>query len=680
MTQAEFQNILEGCKFGNPNTVSDLISKRYTNVKFNEAVNERHLGRCEAYSYFTDFFPSEVWADGQGQDMITEEYYHPRINYSFEYFTRTMQVCDPEAANECVTHYCDIPEGGYGNLPGPEMYKWGFKSKPMCVANIRHLRQFEQWAKRIVDTRFSIDEQVMQMFYTFMAIRTTGHKLVLEGVDDGTGQLQPAPSADPRNPLGGFRYNYQDVQFPQLVNPDNLLPLDMNTLDMLSLRWDMFNMDGHVATGPRGEKIWEFWHPMDWFKQEFIDNPDYMEKMKHTMPQNLFAGFRNNGNGKEREVIGNWSMKTVPCLPRFAPDCNGGVRPVNVHTDVPVEIGFQAIESREWMNAPILMALSPSPRQGKILRRPDLTESAEGFPILPIMGSGDWIIHNHYDPECNEDLNQPHTRKRYEMGFMMTDPDAAIAFLFRAKKFRLRPTHNCDLQPMTRVEPVEVCPGRDLVKGSGHEIADASVTKQDFANKVLCQAALCINGEESPFEYRLQLERHGNRPDFNELDCPCGSTITLIVTDAEGAVIRTQPATVKFLMPHDLNPLHKMIIVTTDTLVDLDAGECVQGVVCDDGSPTIGNVTSQFVWSAELDCTEFDGARYVLDSPLSCEVGTDVTIEYLDADGVLIDPPGAITGTIAEANHGFFAYRVTSADPDAFTVPANATSTRLTCV
>lgn len=669
---------MDDCPYGNPSSVPDLIKQRYTNVKFNEAVNERHMDFCEGYRYFTDFFPTEVWQDGMGQDMITEEYYYPRINYSFSYFARSMQVCDQgDGADECFTQYCDIPKGGYGNLPGPEMYRWGFKTDPMCVANIRHVRDFKKWAKRIVDTRFAVDEQVMNMFYTFMAIRTSGHKVVLETDDNG----DPLPSSDPRNPFGGFGYNYMDTDFPALTNPENLRPLTMDVLDILAERWHTFNRKGHVAMGPRNERVWEFWHPHDWYRQEILDNGDYIEKIKHTMPSHMFAGFKHADDGGEREIMGNWSMRQMPCLPRFNVSCDGDVVPIDAHTNVPVEIGHEPVEAREWINAPILLIISPSPTQGKILRRPDLTESAEGFPIMPIMGSGDWLIRNEYDKDCNPDRNMPWTQKRYEMGFMLTDPNAGISILSRAKRFRLRPASTCDLQPIGKVDPfVPDCGEVGIGCEDNKAYVKPGITKTAFGTKVLCAASVCFNDSNDgsdPYRYRVQLERKGIRPGFNQLDCACGSVVELVIHDANGDELRTQPGTIDEIVPHNILPIPYVYVGTETELVD---GECIKAILCQDASPDSGNVSNWFVWSEELDCPEFDGAKYILDSPLTCNVGDDVTIEYLDVDGALIDPPGAITGTIADAQQEHLVYQVTSADEDAFVEPAGTVTIRITCV
>ena len=671
MTNAEFQAILAGCNFRQPEVVADLISQRYTSQKINEKVMERHMGCNDGYGYFSNFFPVKTWQDGQGQNELREQYFHPRVQYSFNYFTRTMQVTDPNKANECATDYCEVPEGGYGNLPSLEMYKWGFKTKRHCVANIRHIRDFRNWARRIMDTRYYVDQQVMQMFYTLASIRTSGHKLVLEATRDANNDLIPFPSTSPRNPLGGFKHNYLEPLFPAVGDPNNIVPLSIDILDQLARRWTLFCNDNNVAVGPRGEKIFEFWYPEDWFKQEAIDNPDYIEKLKYHMPGKMFAGYSLD---TPREVLGNWAMRSMPSLPRFAESCNGGLVPVDMHEDVPVEIGNEPVESIAYQNAPILMAMSPSPSQGSIMVRPDLNTDATGIPILPIMGDGDWQIRNDYDAECNPDLNQPYSQKRYEMGFQIEDPNAAMSILFRAKKYRIKPINECDLQPIYTVDPADVCPGGTRIGCEDNTRKHQSeVTELDHSKYVQVSAVTCGAEDNGESRYRLQVEWAGNRPSFNQLDCPCGSNVILYIHDENGDYLRQQDGVVDDMLPHNISPT-PVLWVKTATLAE---NECIKGIDCND-DVAVSDVLMTWESADRPDCPVFAGLLFLLAQPLVCADGDGVSIELLDAEGASLD---VITGTIADGNPQTRQYQITSVDAG-FTKAAMdaAASIEITCV
>ena len=656
MTNAEFQTILSGCNFRQPEVVADLISQRYTSQKINEKVMERHMGSGDGYGYFANFFPVKTWQDGQGQSELREMYFAPRVPYSFNYFTRTMQVTDPNNANECHTDYCEVPEGGYGNLPQLEMYKWGFKTKRHCIANIRHIRDFMIWSKRILDTRHYIDQEVMKMFYMLAAIRTSGHKILLEAQRNATtGLLEPFTSTSPRNPLGGFKHSYMEPLFPAVHDPSNIVPLSIDILDQLARRWTLFGNNNNVGVGPRGEKIFEFWYPEDWYKQEVIDNPDLIEKLKYWMPSKMFAGYSLDPG--QREVLGNWQMRVMPSLPRFTESCNGGLVPVDMHVDVAVEIGDEAVESVAYQNAPILMFCSPSPNQGSILMRPDLNTDATGMPIMPIMGNGDWMIRNDYDAECNEDLNQPYSQKRYEMGFQLEDPNAAVSGLFRAKRYRIRAINECDLQPIFTIQPPDVCPGGTIIGCADNTRKHQSeITTTDLSKYILVSSVTCgpaeYNGESN---YRLQVEWKGNRPGFNMLDCDCGSNVHLFIYDENGDYLRQQDGLVVEMLPHNISPT-PLLWVQTVTLAD---NECIKGVTCIDDARVSSTVNALWDTASRPDCDAFDGLLFLLDIPLDCADGDSVTISTFDAVGAAID---VITGTITTANPQTQIYQIESVD------------------
>ena len=87
MTSAEYTALLASCNFREPNQVYELVTATHTNVMFNEKVEERQVSNpLGAYNYFSGLFNKEVWADGQGNDIIREYYAEPYIPFSFNHF------------------------------------------------------------------------------------------------------------------------------------------------------------------------------------------------------------------------------------------------------------------------------------------------------------------------------------------------------------------------------------------------------------------------------------------------------------------------------------------------------------------------------------------------------------------------------------------------------------------
>lgn len=641
ISDEDFAAVLEGCNFREEKQVRDLISRTYTPIKFNEKVSEVHHNCPGAYNYFTGFFGTEEWPDGMGQEEIQERYFAPRLSYDFNRFIRTMQICDPNAANECNTCYEYLPEGGKGTLPPLEMYKWGVKTPRQCIANMRHIKDFKMWAAKLMQGWHMTDEQIMDMFYTFVAIRTVGHKNVLQGVRDANGNVNPVANTSPQNPFGGFLYNYMEPQFPQIIDADLIVPLEFQYLEVAARYFTQFCMNNHVSVGNRGQKIYEFWYPEDWYRDEVIKNPEYFETIKEWMPALNFAGYSLDTNGK-REVLGNWAMRVMPGLPRFRESTEGGLIPIDNFVNVDVEVGQRPLNNRDWLNAPFLLAMSPSPRQGKILYRPDLTTSAEGFPIKPITGRSGWDIRNDYDKECNEDLNMPFSQKRYELGFKWTDPESAWAAIFRAKKYRLRPSNECEwADNIAPAAPnAHDCPDTTLTCHDNQRNAPSSITKTGNQAYVWCSTTTC-----SETLYRLKVESSPNRVDYIDFDCgDCGDTIQVGIYDADGVLVRVEAVTLVDKMPH---PYHFYWVELSGAL---NEGECIKYIVCQDETPTSGRVLD--CWDNSIDGTlATTEVRFSLDSPLNCDVGDSVTVEAFDEyDNSL----GTTAGTIAEVLPGVY--------------------------
>jgi hypothetical protein len=646
MTNAQYKALLQSCNFRDPDQVSKLVTSSHTEIRFNKKVQERQLKNpAGASNYFTGFFGTETWPDGQGQTMEREFYTDPYLPVTFSHFVKTMQVCDPNLANECHTDYCEIPEGGRGSLGHPVMYKAGFKTPRDCIANIRHIDSFWYWAKKAVAGREKVDEQVTNLFGTFAILRTLGHKFVLQAESDGNGELVPIANANPRNPFGMFAYNYMSELFPRATDLNKIVPLSVDLLQVLARRWAQFPEGNEVAVGSRGEKIYEFWYPDDWYMDAVIQNPDYMEKMKILYPSKMFAGY--SLAPTSREVIENWAMRSMPWLPRFTQSTEGGLIMVDTHEGVDIEVGKEWIGGREFLNAPFGLAVLPTPNQGTFLTRPALTQSGAGLPIMPITGDGGWRIRNDYDKDCNPDLNQPYAQKRFEMGFMPNSP-AGVGIIYRRRKLRLQAVNTCDFMPIFQKAPNTVnCTLTTIGCEDNKRRASDNIMESGSFDWVECSSGICGNGETGVQLYWIKVERSpGDKPDRNFLGCECGATVMLAIHDEDGAFVRQVPAVLK---DNRLRWPYDWYWVQTTEANMLEEGECIKGIMCSDGTPLQGNVLEG--WDNTVpghEDMDDDTVLFFLDSPIDCEVGGTVKVHYFDEDSKTL---GIVTATITEANH-----------------------------
>lgn len=642
MTPAEFDALLAACDFNSPKQVSELVTATHTNTVFNDKIEERMVNNpLSAYNYFQGLFGTEVWPDGQGMDMIREYYADPHIPFTFSHFIRKTNICDPNLANECNRDRCKVPEGGRGTLPSQVFFQWGFETQRDCIANIRQIRQFMFWASRVIRARELIDTQVMNMFYTMAGIKTAGSKVTMQGVRDANNQLKLVGSTNPRNPLQFGLFNYLEEKFPQPTNINDLAPLTQEALDSLARYWTMFPKNNHVATGPRGELIWEFWYPDDWYATEALRDPDYMQKIKLLQPRNLFPGYTNAPG--DREVIGNFAARVMPFLPRYAPTADGQIVPVDTQVGVDIEVGKEYLGSIEFINAPIGLAGIVSGKQGTILTRPTLTQSGAGFPIHPIASSNPWWIRNEYDAVCNKDLNQPYSQKDYEMGFRMDNPDASIMFLFRRRIFNMRPVNECDLAPMFNVESSAIDCAVTTIGCDAKRREDDNIVKQGDMQYVNCTYVSCGNTEVAPFLYNIKVDRRSNMPGYNSLGCDCGSEVNLFIYDENNVFSRQILGVLKDMSMNF--PYARYFVETQTALAD---GECIRGISCTDSTALQGNVID--AWDAE------DGdLEVLLDSPIVCGLTDDVTVTYYDANGVVL---GTEAGIIEEFDPARYYYKI----------------------
>jgi hypothetical protein len=665
LTKAEWLAQLEECGGDmSQDQLINLVFKDGPNALWQDTINQMHVKHDGIYNYLKGLFPMRVWNDWKGTTELGYNYHSPFIPFDASIFQRSMLICDPANANECHTDYCSIPRGGITNLPEMEMYKAGFKTDRICIANIRTSDQARQLAQMFVQERFQVDEQVMNIFFTMAVIRMLGHKTVLEYQNNLAGtDVELIPNDNPYNPLQGGRFNYMEPLFPAAGNLENILPLDLRLLDMYGSILDETRDTNNISIGPRGERIYELWYSGDWWRTEVLDNEEYIEKTKYTRTPEILPAHSNNDSS--RHVIGNFAMRQMSALPRFAESTEGGISVVQPFQNTPVDSGNRATPNyREYINAPFRLALMLGKDVGEILSRPDISTGIEGKPIMPITGGVDsaWIYRNDYDKECNPDLNMPYMQKRYEMGFKMLNPDAGRGWIYRAKQFRLRATQTCNLRPIFKIVPASQSCEITTIGCNPLNAPLSNNIMDDSAGfrQVKCSAVLC--GDAALRMYRLVIPRasiDSISPDQNPLQsCECGDTVTVFIGDADGDVVKQRDAVIMdYVRPNMVQPNPVMIVQLASALT---GAECIQSIGCKDATPTLATVVT--CADTESDPSIAEGSvKFILNSPIPCGVGDDVEIKYYSDADALLD---TVVGTIVSINPLTMAYVISSEEAD----------------
>jgi hypothetical protein len=640
-TQADFQAALEACggQTLTDQAVIDLIYADGPNALWSDIVHQKHmLTEYSVYRYLQSFFETNVWPDGIGATEIGQQYHAAYIPFDMSIFQRTMEVCNISSQNECHTDYCEIPQGGISNMPELEMYKTGFKTQPRCVADYRTSSRAKRLAEMIIDERFQVDEQVMNAFYTMAMIRMLGHKWVLEYTQDANGNIIPVTNTNPRNMMSGFQYSYLNPLFPQASNLNNIAPFSFDMLERFGRGLVNSRNPNYVSRGPRGEPIFELWHTEDWYRTEVLDNGDYIERMKYHMKSELLRGYTLEGG--DQEIIGNFHMRVMPQLPKFAESTQGGLTVVQPLTQVAVDQGSQAIHNfAQWDNAPFLMTIAISNQIGEILSRPAISTGLEGMPIMPITGSGEWVYRNDYDKDCNEDLNKPHMRKRYEMGFRLKNPEAGWGFLSRAKKFRWNPINTCDMRDVFAITPsTQDCSILTIGCNPKNTQVDNNIMSSNGARKVICSSETC--GDDTIVRITIRKENQDsvapNQSPFGT--CGCGDNINLyinaeatgqpllVATGGQNPVVTGE--IIEIFRPNNVAPHWSALVKLGSAIV---SGYCIGAAACAEG------VTEVTIVACNI--TDDDEISVILSHPLACaqSAGADANIAYYDVDGEEIE-------------------------------------------
>lgn len=656
----DFADMLAACDWNDTGAVSELITGRHTPQAFREELVIKQFNAPGSdFSYLANFFGFEEFKDGKGKSLITEVYHKPVLDFGFQRWRQEKEDCElnPEDCFRCRE---ELPEGGY-STQDIEMFSAGVRTKPYCIKNIRSIRDFDKWRRMILEDQMAFEKQIMLEFYLMAVMRTAGNKILLE-LD------HPDAGASPRDLLDEFPMAYRDHYFPTVYDPEKIQPFDLALGEYLADNLIERGLDtGAAARGSRGP-VFEFWTGSDWLRKNVFQNAEYAEKLKYTMPANLFAGMLGSADSGTREVYGNLAPRFMRHLPRFALSSEGGITIVQPHTRVNVEIGTEAISNPDWRHAPFEAFVVPSPNQAKILR-PEPITTVDGISILPITGNGPWRARNPYDKECNPEENMPWWEKDFDLGLAPWMPDEGTLILGRRRKFNWAPVNHCDLEPIACVTPASF----DCTVAAGCDTSDSnvsqSITRLEFGEEILCTSASC--GDSTI--YKVKYEHKDKREDF-EFSCDCGDEVLAILDDDSEVY-----ANIVETMPH---PNRLLWVQTLDASggdpAALEEGRCIVRILCPDATAGVGDVEG----CADQDapgCEEFENGELLvtLDNFISCGATDSVTVTYKDADG---NTTSTDTGTIAEANPVTGQYRITGLAVDApCTDASGGTVATVTC-
>lgn len=655
---ASFITEVDNCDWNNPSAVAALIASPHTPQAFREDLLVQQFNKPTMVSYFRNFFGFEDWDWGQGGSKKTETYHAPVLATNFhrwlqkDYRSRGNGFAageDPSNLDDCIRCYEDLPTGGY-STQDVEFFEAGVRTQPYCISKIKSERMFWKWQDQIIRDQKAFEEQILTEFFLMCVIRYSGNKILLESG-------HPFAGTSARDILPDFPMAYRKKFFPQAIDPENIVPFDLSIAEDFAYQMiEKGNTGGAIGISPEdGAPIFEFWTDNDWRRSNILQDPDYADKIKYSMPEKLFKGYSLNSDAN-RMVFGNIAPRVMPALPRFADSSDGGITVVQPFLRVAVEAGYEAIPDPVHRDAPYQLVVLPSPNVGRILRPKPITTS-QGIPITPLYGNAGWQPMNEYDKECNPKKNMPWWEWDADLGFAPRSPDESTVILSRRQVFKRRPQNTCNLMPRLCVDPiVNACGPDGLCDTSDLENVSQSITDlgSEFAGteRVLVTSYAC--GDTSIA--MVKLTHKDKRANF-VIDCACGSTLKALLKDGTDIVVK--------LIDNSLaNPGNIYTVQRVDGAGDpiaFDDATCIASLICFDATPASAEVLAASDANTP-GCGEFAAGEveFVLDSVLSCGVGDAIEVDYVDASGAVITT-GA--GMIATANDERNTYVFTMTDP-----------------
>ena len=596
-----FTEELANCDFNDPSSVSDLITGRHTpQVYRNQLIREEFKHPGSVCNFFSDYFGFEDFDWGKCS-LKRETYHAPMLESAFNAWVKKDFQCstDPTDPTECAPCFEELPTGGY-STDDVEFFSAYLKTKPYCIANLKCHRDYFRYQDMIIKDQLKMSEQRMQDFFTMAAVRTAGHKILLE-----TGH--PLGNTSPYPILDEFPNNYRENYFNEPTDPDNIVAFDLGMAQQLTFDMIDTGMTGAAAMVD-GRHVFDIWTGSDWHTINVLQDADFADKIKFTAPNQLFKGFTfMDGN---RTVHGNVAHRTVPCLPRFADETGGTnneIVQVQAFNRIAVEIGDKFVANKDHKLAPYELILLPSPNQASILR-PQTITSSQGIPITPLYDSAGWKARNPYDKECNPQENMPWWEWQAHMGLAPNLRDEGVVLLARRQVYRTAPRNTCNLMPRRSVNAETFdCPDTPRVQASITEAGDG-------CDQVSCEQVVCGDASQS----YLKLDFKSQREAFS-VDCACGTEAIVNLDDGSTNVVQ-------IIDDARMNPDSLLLVQRLDAAggnpTDFDAARDVVSICCQAPAAASASVVS---------CvgSDDDGVvSVVLDAILECEVGDAVTAQY----------------------------------------------------
>jgi len=665
MTSAEWLEYAAGCDLNDPTGNVRLLMHEHTPAIINPVINER-MAKNRSCNYFVQMFETGVQADGQSDQEINRTYHPSYVPKSFSFLAKSSQPCDPLIADACSRHFCEIPSGGMSTMNQGQWFSWGLKTKPYCLQNFRNIPNFIEWLAREADDRAKAAAVHMELFWLQVFLLTAGHKIVLEGKQVNGGMV-PFQNGDPRNPLGGYKYNWMAQNFPELNDPNNILPLDVAVLQKLGRNWSQNSNTAPVAFNGEGNGLYTLWIGDDWRQQE-VDRFDDFARLFGTIEnEKMLEGYQFEEGSKT--TFGRFILESRFNLPRFAVDAvTGGVIMVQDEVPLEVDVGYEYIRNQKWLDAPIRLAVAPTRDQAVVLTRPALQVHGNGIPIPVVPSAGGWYPVNHHDKDCNPNQLLPHWESWNEMGYRPKNPDGSMAIMYRARNFLMVPQNFCDLAPMFTVETPDTSCSLTTIGCDNKKFVQNSITALRIGQTdIRCAATKC----GSDLIYGIKVDAlEPLHAGSQTIDADCGTAITVIVEDGEGSFREVQAT----LIDNEFGyPFGKYSIEFASALDDDD---CIRAVRPNGSHPTYAIVQHSLDKGAAL-------VKFATETAIvGLVVGGACNVKYYNEAGTLL---GTIVCEATIVNQNLFQYTLSSLDAEFAAVPDKAwagnidtTKTRIT--
>lgn len=645
-TIAEWTAYAEGCDLTGPNGNRALLMHEKTPFIVNPMINER-MGKERNCNYFMKMFDSQVQPDGQAFDEINNVYHPNYTQKSFSIFNKQQQPCDPMATNACDRHYNEVPSGGRSTMPQGGFFSWGRRTKKYCLQNFRNIPNFMFWLGKEAEDRARTSATDIEMFYLKVFLATAGHKFVLEGKKNASGAFVPYQSTNPRNPLGNFKYNWMQELFPAVDDPNNILPLDVNTLQRLARGWGENSNAAPIAFRGDGAGVYNLWIGDDWRQQEVDQFEDFRNLFGTIANKQMLEGYQFEEG--EKTEFSRFLIESRFNLPRFAVDeVDGGIVMVQDMVAIDAEVGEEYIRNPQWMDAPFRLAVSPTRDQATILTRPLMSVHGNGAPIPVVPAFSGWEVENEYDKECNPERLLPHWKCWNEAGFRPKNPDGSMAIMYRAREIQNAPTNYCNLAPLFTVASPEIESGFINIGCENKQQVSNSITQMEIGKfDVRCTAQ--VMGD--PTIYRVTMEHlQPLFPNGGAIPCAAGSDVRVIIEDVDGAGEGTFTEVTATIIDDEWASTYGQYYIKLPSALGSD--KCIRALRCIDSTPNKGTVSSSIDVGSGV-------VKYALESMLvGAALTNDVIVTFRNSAGTSL---GTFTGTITAMNPSRYQYTVTSA-------------------